>query len=147
MPSISLKAIALGSLIDIGGSLLVGALYAFTYAVVLAAQNIPPEEMQRRTLSDPGYYLVLLAMGLAFMAVGGYVAARVARAREIMHAFLVAVVAIGFSLLFLFLSSTDTSQYPAWYLPVSFGLTVPAALLGGYIAQRRALGGAHASAA
>ena len=136
MSSISIKAIALGSLIDIAGTLLVAGVYTFAYAIFLASQNIPPEEMQQRALSDPAYYVITLTMGLVLMAVGAYVAARIARAREILHAFLVGAVAIAFSLPFV--SSADTSTYPAWYLPVSFGLTLPAAVLGGYIAQRRA---------
>jgi len=145
MSSISIKAIAIGSLIDIGGSMLTGGVYTFVYAILLASENVPPEEMQRRVLADPAYYIITLIMGLAFMVLGGYVAARIARAREIMHAFWVGVVAIGISLLFL--SGADTSMYPAWYLPVSFGLTVPAAVLGGYVAQRRAIAKVGASAA
>lgn len=145
MSSTSIKAIAIGTLIDIGGTMLVAGVYTFVYAILLASQGVAPEEMERRVLADPAYYVITLTMGLAFMALGGYVAGRIARAREIMHAAWVGLIAIGISLVFV--SSSDTSMYPAWYLAVSFGLTLPAALLGGYFAHRRAMGRVEAGAA
>lgn len=135
MPPLNKKAIAVGAVIDIGGGMVLGVLYTVTYMVLLASQKIPPTEWQGKMLADPVYYVVNLVMGLAFIALGGYVAARMARVREIDHAVWVALVGIALSVLVV--AVTDTSEYPSWYLPVSFALTIPTALVGGYIARRR----------
>jgi hypothetical protein len=137
MPSLSIKAIAVGALIDIGGSMVVGGAYTLVYALLLASQNVPPEELQRRVLADPAYYVITLLMGLAFMAVGAYVAGRIARVREMAHALWVGLVAVIVSVPLV--AAADTSAYPSWYLPVSFALTIPAALVGGQIARRRTI--------
>jgi hypothetical protein len=135
VPRLSIKAIAIGVLIDVGGSMLVGAAYVFVYAMLLASQNVPVEDLQRRILADPTYYVVALALGLVFMAVGGYVAARIARAREVTHALWVGLIAVAISVPLV--AAADTSSYPSWYLPVSFALTIPAGLVGGFVARRR----------
>lgn len=134
--SISIKAIAIGSAIDIGGSILGGVLYIVVYFMLLASQGVEPEEMQRRALTDPTYYVVSVTLGLAFMTLGAYVAGRVAGRRELAHGLWIALIAIVVSVLLV--RAADIIHYPAWYLPASFGLTIPAALLGGYLARRRA---------
>jgi uncharacterized membrane protein len=144
MPSISIKAIVVGAVIDIGGSMLVGGLFVFVYMLVLASQNVPQEELQRRVLADQDYYIVSLVLGLAFMAVGAFVAARMARAREMAHALWVGLVAVAVSVPLV--AAGDTSAYPSWYMPVSFALTIPAALVGGYIARRRTIASAGRAA-
>ncbi len=128
---------AIGALVDIGGSFLVGAVYTIGYVAFLTAEGVAPDDMEARTLSDPAYLVVTIVIGLALMLVGGYVAGRVARTREIEHGGMVGVVSVAIGFLFLF---SDTGTYPNWYFPVSFGLTIPAGLLGGYIARRRAVG-------
>jgi hypothetical protein len=74
MASISLKAVGIGSVIDVGGTIVFGFVYNFVYAVMLAVQGVAPSEMQQRMLQDPSYFPVALLIGLVFVTAGGYVA-------------------------------------------------------------------------
>jgi prepilin signal peptidase PulO-like enzyme (type II secretory pathway) len=137
---ISIKGVVIGSLIDVGGSLLTSFLYAIAYVVMLGPERLSPDDIQRRLMSDPSYFGVTLVMGVVFVGVGAYVAARIARERHLVHGGFVGLVDIGAGLVFL--PSANLATWPAWYTPLSFGLTLPAALLGAYVAKRRAV--AHA---
>jgi hypothetical protein len=137
MPRLSIKALAFGVLSAFGGSMLVGIAYVLVYSIVLASQNVPVEELQQRALADPVYYVGALAIGLVFMAIGGYVAARVARAREVAHAVWVGIIAVAIGVPLV--AAADTSSYASWYLPVAFVLMIPAGVVGGVVAQRRTL--------
>ena len=136
MPSINIKAVVIGTVIDVGGSLLAGLLFTVVYTVMLLAEGVSRADVQQRMVTDPSFYVVSVILGLGFLAGGALVAARMARAREVLHAGLVGVVAIATGLFFVL--AGDTTMWPSWYIPVSFGLTLPVALLTGYVARRRA---------
>ena len=129
----------IGAVIDVGGTLIAGLLFTVVYSVMLLAQGVSQADVQQRILTDHSFYLVSVILGFGFLAGGAFVAARIARAREVMHAGLVGVVAIATGLLFVF--TGDTTLWPSWYIPVSFGLTLPVALLTGYLARRGASSG------
>ena len=132
---ISTRAIVIGSIIDVGGSLLAGLFYTLVLGVVLLAQDVPQAGVESRILADPSYYVACLILGLAFVGAAGFVAARIARMAELTHAAIVGVVGGVIGLILVLVS--DTTKWPSWYIPVSFVLTLPFALLGGYLAKRR----------
>jgi hypothetical protein len=136
MSGISIKAVAIGVAIDIGGTFLAGVLFTIVYTVVLMSQGVAtPADLQHRMQSDQSFYVVSLILGTGFLVGGAFAAARIARAREIAHAGLVGAVAMVMGALIVFV---DTSVYPSWYIPVSFGMTPPVALLTGYVARQLA---------
>ena len=135
MSGVSIKAVVIGAAIDIGGTLIAGVVFTVIYTAMLLGQGVSEADLQHRILSDQSYYVVSLILGTGFLVSGAFVAARIARAHEIVHAGLVGVVAIATGAFVIF---ADTTMYPSWYIPVSFGITLPVALLAGYVARRLA---------
>lgn len=82
----ALKAIALGLAVDIGGTVLAGAILAFVYGMVLAASGSGAEEIaaaMSTIATDSWLFYTATIVGLAFSVLGGYVCARVARRSEL----------------------------------------------------------------
>jgi hypothetical protein len=133
---LSLKVIAIGAGVGVG----LGMLYAALLGAIWSALGFP---------AAPTGLLTVLGMpmlGLVFTALGGAVAARRARERAIVHAAAVgavmvvvnAVLALLMSLLIASLPiEVEASSAPAWYIVLSYTLTVPAAVLGGWIVAAR----------
>ena len=124
-----IKALALGVLTDVGGSLLFGGVLGAVFGIYFAMHDLPENEITSR-LQGPGFLIPSLFMGLAFVALGGYVAGRIAKAHEVLHGGLVG----GFSLVtgLFFWSST-----PLWYGIASVLACVPCGMLGGRFAANR----------
>jgi membrane protease YdiL (CAAX protease family) len=79
------------------------------------------------------YKIVSLLVGLAMTALGGYVAGAIAGRRSLAHAFWVGVLSTATGLV---LNRLFKASDPAWYTVLAYGLTIPAALLGGYLHRR-----------
>lgn len=124
--AISFRAVIVGSLVDITGSIVVGgAVLAFVAALQGATTA---EQMAAMFDASAGLQLLSMVLGLFFVSVGGYVAARLARGAERANAFAVGVLSTAVSFLIVF-NAPETA--PFWYEAVSLVLTVPAAFLGG----------------
>jgi|GEM_PF-1118022 len=74
-----------------------------------------------------------LLFGLAMTAVGGYVAAAIAGRRSLAHALGVGILSTVTALV---LGMLRPHNSPIWYQVLGYGLTVPAAILGGYVRRR-----------
>jgi hypothetical protein len=72
-----------------------------------------------------------LILGTLTTAVGGYVAARLAKSVPYWNALVFGIVGIIVGILM-------AGDLPLWYTVLGFGLTLPAALLGAYICKRGA---------
>ena len=72
----------------------------------------------------------MLIFSTASTVLGGYLAARLARAVPYFNA-------LAFGVLGLVLSVLTVPDVPTWFKVLGFGLTLPAALLGGHIAKVR----------
>jgi hypothetical protein len=92
------------------------------------------EEQMRRgfqvLFQDARYLTFALIFGTATTVLGGYLAARLARAVPYFNALAFGVLGLTVNLL----TSVDV---PIWFKVIGFGLTLPAALLGGHIAKVR----------
>ena len=114
MRSFRVKAVVLGSLVDIVGSM---ATFAILRAVFGAGwrDGRAPLAMEA-------------AVGLAFSFLGGLTAARLARRRELAHSVATALPCFLLGLLV----PVDWASSPAWHLALSHLGPFPFALLGGY---------------
>jgi uncharacterized membrane protein len=133
MGRVSFKGVALGVLVDIGGTVLASMLLLSWFVGDTIAPEMPPEEVEQimRQLSRDGAFLTAsLVLGLAFTGLGGYVAARVATRELYLNAGLVGVVSLVLGLVF-------GGQAPLWFEVAGVLLIVPAALYGGYLADRQ----------
>lgn len=76
------KGIALGTLADLGGSILMSITLSIIFSIQLASQGMSPEEI-KATLSSlsptSGLSLIAGALGAGFSVLGGYVCATYAR--------------------------------------------------------------------
>lgn len=138
MSGLSIKAVAIGLLIDIGGGLLAGTFFTGIYTAMLMSQGVPPADLAHRIMADKSFYAATVILGNGFLAGGAFVAARIARHREVAHAAVVGVLGIVISRVLAFGSGVDATLYPSWYRPVLYGVALPVALLAGYMAQRLA---------
>ena len=73
--------------------------------------------------------------GLLATLVGGFIAARIARAAVLRHGAAVGAVALGIGVLSLV---GPAGELPPWYTGPAFALVVPAGILGGLLARRGA---------
>lgn len=130
---IKIKALALGVLAYIGGSQVFGIILSLVMGIILGMLGISMNE-----INAPVWGPVLsLISGFGSAVLGGFVAGRIAKQKQVVHGALVGaiVVAIGifFILLFCFLFCGPLP--PAWYSIVSFIGVVLFGMLGGRIAE------------
>jgi len=128
MSELNLRAVVTGSLVDIFGTFVLGALFFFVLENVMSTTS--PEELTRTYDGSPALQVVTLALGLAMTAVGAYVAARLSKGTERLHAFAVGLVSTVTGFLIVF-SAPESS--PFWSQAASLILTIPAAYVGGEI--------------
>jgi branched-subunit amino acid ABC-type transport system permease component len=135
LKNLNVKAVVIGTAVDILGtliaSLVIGVVWGLAYAASKGGGTPPnPEEMAKLFQTSFSFLLASLVLGLVFVMVGGFVAAHLARRAELPNA-----LAMGFLSLILagvmVVISPDAG--PAWYAATGIILTVPAALLGGYL--------------
>ena len=84
-PGSQVKAICLGLLVDIGGTLLFGVAFGIVLAVALASRGLSADEIDavsQATVELPWVKVALSAVGGCFSLLGGYVCARVSRRRS-----------------------------------------------------------------
>ena len=90
-------------------------------------------------VEDPSLLLwSSVAVGSLFTFLGGYVAARWAGFRFLLHGAATGALSLTLSLPFVFGANETT---PAWLLYGGPAITIPLAILGGWIASRRAASG------
>lgn len=98
-------------------------------------QALPSAEQQaaiEAILQTSAYLVASLVVGLMTTAIGGYLAARIAKHDFHLNAAVFGVVGVVFGLLF-------AGSFPVWFNVAAFVLNVPAALLGGNVAKGKAL--------
>ena len=128
--NINTKAVALGFLSDIGGSIVLSLMLASAMAGAGMGQNDIIERMQ----STNGLLLNLI-MGLGCTVLGGYVAGRVAKREEIRHGVVVAVMSLLLGLFLEFFPEPDS--LPRWYALIGYLFIIPAGMAGGHLAAER----------
>jgi hypothetical protein len=109
LPGSPVKAIALGMLVDIGGTIAVGSVISIVYAIVLAQQGMTQEQVMEAMQDAPilsTYGLISTVVGLAFSVLGGYVCARIVKRSELRMGAIMAAISTVLGLL---LSGGETS--------------------------------------
>jgi hypothetical protein len=121
-----IKALALGVLTDIGGSLLFAGVLGVVLGIYFGMQNLSANEITIR-LQGLGFLIPSLLIGLAFVALGGYVAGRIAKAHEVLHGGVVGGLSLLIGLIF-------WSSIPLWYDIAGVLACIPCGMLGGRFA-------------
>ncbi len=121
----NVAAIASGWLTDTLTSLIFGGIVA----AIVGGDGASQDEIITRINDSLGLLVSTFAVGLGFTAIGGYVAAAVAKKRPIAHAAAVGVLSLITSLS---LSLVGPSDGPLWLQVAGYALTIPAAMFGGW---------------
>lgn len=129
MRRIRIKAVVLGVLVDVGGSLISGVGLGIVLAILLLARGGGDPAALERLESAWWMLATGFFMGIAFTILGGFVAGRVAGEREVLHG---AVTGGVSALLAIPLSLT----MPLWYALLCFVAVPFAAMLGARLARR-----------
>jgi hypothetical protein len=128
----SVKAVLIGWVVDIGGSLGVGFLVGVFAGIYLIIKGVSPDRMEEAIYSSFGFLLTSLIIGLFFTGLGGYIAAKIAKTAELKHAFVVGLLSALTGMLYIVLSSNPG---PPSFNIVGLTLVIPIAVLGGYLAK------------
>ena len=132
MKGLSFYAIAAGAATDMFGTLMVTITIATVAGGSLLAQGVPEDEIGVRLSQDMRTLAWSVALGLVASVGGGFVAARVAKFRELTHGASAGAVGLVLSTISAVVSPT---VLPTWYVITGYGLVVPAAALGGWIGK------------
>jgi hypothetical protein len=131
----SLKAVLLGGLVNTSCSFAYGVVSQLTVAIVLSARGVKGDAMNAY-LFGPAFLIAGLIGGTAATLLGGFVAARIAKARELLNAAASSVPCMVLVLVILLLSKNET-PIPTWYTITSYAVIIPAAIFGGHLGLRR----------
>jgi peptidoglycan/LPS O-acetylase OafA/YrhL len=134
--TVNLKAVVIGSLVDLIGGSVAGAVALLAFSsVVLRARGVPADQV-KLYYEAIAFKVCGFAFSLSFSVLGGFVAARIAKRRELVHAGATGLVRIAVSLLVLAISR-DATRLPIWHWVLIYVTVLPAALLGGYLGHLR----------
>lgn len=136
-PRFRLRAVVLGTLVDLGSSLLLGVAVTFGVTLLLATPETAPHEIEaevRAVLDSAPVRIGFAIGGLGLTVLGGYVAGVVARNTELRHALVTGIAVLLLGTL-LFPPVDEGSRL--WLTFAGLALTIPAAGLGGVLATRR----------
>ena len=135
------KAIIVGLLVDIGGSVVVGIVLGIVVGIIAVARGSTSPEALVALRAN----VYLKAIGLVgttlSTGLGGYLAARMSRPNGLKNALVVGTISL---ILGIALALTMPGITPKWKLIAGLLLTLPAASVGGWIATGTAQ---HLSAA
>ncbi len=139
---ISLKGIIIGAVVDFVGSMVVGFMVSAIYAANCVSSGgltgaAAAEALQQCLMGSFSFLITCFASGLFLTMIGGYVAATIAKASELLNAGCVGVLGLMFTIIGDLISMAKAPS-PGWYMAAALILTLPAALLGGYLRQKSA---------
>ena len=128
-PGISILAIFLGLLTDIGGSTVVGFVLSVVFSAYLLSQGTTFDELAI-VFQSPTFWIPGAVLGLGLTFLGGFVAGRVARRSELLHG----AITGSISGLFGFLMQLWQAA-PLWYATPSLLIVPPTAMLGAHLSK------------
>lgn len=128
MREISIKAVIIGLVADVGGTAVFFFVFSIIGAILLASTGRNPDEL--KDYPETTTFIVVSSFaGLLFSALGGYVSARIAGKGEMKNALATGALSALVGLVF-FLGFPFAPR--SWLDLLSLILIIPFALLGGY---------------
>jgi len=125
------KAILVGLVVDIGGSIVGGTILAIAWGILLGAGGASGEEIDRFFRESHTFQWATLCTGLGFTGLGAYVAARIANRAEYRFALMLGLCSLALSELMIRLFASG--DYPEWTRLVGTLLVMPVAFVGGHL--------------
>jgi hypothetical protein len=135
---ISVKAVALGLLVDVVGTISAGIVGVFVLAFVWGAQGVKPQDAEAKAeqlSQDTTFLLACAAVGTGFTIFGGYIAGRMCQAGPTLHGALVGFTGVVLGLLLSLPFWGEVMKGPDWFVVGQFLVPIPAGAFGGYLAS------------
>ena len=129
MREISIKAVIVGLVADVGGTAAFFFVFAILGGILLSSTGRGMEELETYTKTT-GFLVLSSFGGSLFSVFGGYVSARIAGRAEIKNASATGTLSAMTGVLFLILSSGSS---PLWLDILALIAIVPCSMLGGYL--------------
>ncbi|HAS53039.1 MAG: hypothetical protein A2X56_12055 [Nitrospirae bacterium GWC2_57_13] len=129
MKDISVKAVVLGFLADVGATAIVVVVLVVA-AFFMYPEAYANEEQIEALFSTTGVLVFGLVIGLLCTMLGGFVAGSIAKKAHYLNSGLVGGLGVLLGVAFV-------GQSPLWYDVVTFITIIPAAMLGGHLAKGR----------
>jgi hypothetical protein len=129
---ISIKAVIVGVLFAIGGSLILGVglgIFILIFVSALVPANAVEAKFQEVTESTM-FGIVCLMIGFGLTTAGGFIGGWIAKRSEVKNGGLVGFFSVVLGIPFYL-------DNPLWYNAFAFGGAVPFGMLGGYFAKPR----------
>jgi hypothetical protein len=133
MPAIDIKAVILASLAVFGVDIISSMILFDAFDGPTLNAQMTDEQIARLLqplYQDVRYLTIGLILGTLSTVLGGYLSARLAKSVPYYNA-------LAFGAVSLLVGSFTSAEVPLWARIVGLGLTLPAALLGGYLAKLR----------
>jgi hypothetical protein len=131
MNSINSKAVLVGWGIDIAAT----TVFMTGLTIFIEVSYAISGEQAQDIYNSKDFLVYSLIFGLLFTLVGGYVAARLAGRKEVLHSMTVGILSILTGLACTQIGSSQ--EIPGWYNTISYIAAIPAAIFGGFIRARR----------
>lgn len=137
-PRFRILAVFVGWFVDVVSSNVGGVVLGIVWGIFQIAQGANWAQFQQSLSSSTGLFVGGLLIGVCGSVLGGFVAAWMAKHRELQHALATGVLSLltGIAMMSLNSFSPIPISQPAWISVLAFAVTVPAALFGGWLRCR-----------
>ncbi|MEJ2454908.1 MAG: hypothetical protein P8103_12220 [Candidatus Thiodiazotropha sp.] len=128
-PGSIVKAVALGALVEVAGSFLVGIVIGVIYVVLLSRQGVALQEIEKTlTQMDPfsGIGLLALTLGSLVSVLAGYICASIANSTSYKAAYMLAAISCALAIF------SGYGVYSQGVLVLMGGLSVACVLVGAW---------------
>lgn len=137
---LSKKAIAIGLLVDIGGTIMFFILAYFVASIITAlsltaAELSLPREVVVKIVSSTLessmlLHIIIYTSSYVFIVFGGYITALIAEKEEMKHTFIFGLIALVLTIISFIIFG---SIYSYLHIFIILSLIIPCAMLGGYV--------------
>jgi hypothetical protein len=127
------KAVLIGAATDLAGSTAAGIVLVVVFAMLAAPGSVAIEDSVDQLARSWPFLMASMILGGGCTVLGGYVAGRVARHSFLKHALAAGALSLAAGIL---LFRGDDGPYSGLIAFLGYGLHLPLALLGGWLAWR-----------
>ena len=132
LKEISIKAVIIGLIVDIGGTFLFFLIFSIIGGILLTSAGRDVDELT--DFAETSTFIVVSSLaGLLFSVFGGYVSARIAGRAEVRNALATGILSFLVGLVLFIAAPVSPQSWPELLFLI---LIIPCALLGGYACLR-----------